>query len=384
MTNPTQFLSRTGYRLVTASGLIGSLSSGTGLTGGPFDGSANVTISLANTTVTAGSYGSPSQVATYTVDAQGRLTASANATIAITASQVTDFSEATDDRVAALIQNGTGLTWTYNDAGNTLTGNVSGFASSTLTNTHIFVGNAGNVATDVAASGDLTLANTGAFTFNTVNANVGTFGSATQVASPTVNEKGLTTAISNITIAIPSTQITDFNEAAEDAVGGILTDTATIDFTYNDAGNQITADLKNTTVVAGAYKYTNLTVDAQGRLTAAATGINTFTSADQTITSAGALTLAHSLGAIPDSVEAFLVNQTAQLGYSVGDIVCINLQGAAIGVNKGLSIVLTATNLVIRIGSAVSSFDIIRKDTGAGAAITNVNWKLRFKARVFL
>lgn len=38
------------------------------------------------------------------------------------------------------------------------------YASSTLTDSHIFVGNVGNVATDVAVSGDLTLANTGAFT----------------------------------------------------------------------------------------------------------------------------------------------------------------------------------------------------------------------------
>jgi hypothetical protein len=33
--------------------------------------------------------------------------------------------ERVDDRVAALIQNGTGITWTYSDVGNTLTGNVS-------------------------------------------------------------------------------------------------------------------------------------------------------------------------------------------------------------------------------------------------------------------
>lgn len=33
--------------------------------------------------------------------------------------------ERVDDRVAALIQNGTGLTWTYNDAANTLTGNIT-------------------------------------------------------------------------------------------------------------------------------------------------------------------------------------------------------------------------------------------------------------------
>lgn len=33
------------------------------------------------------------------------------------------------------------------------------------------------------------------------------------------------------------------NEQAQDAVGSILTDTASIDFTYSDAGNQITADV---------------------------------------------------------------------------------------------------------------------------------------------
>jgi hypothetical protein len=38
--------------------------------------------------------------------------------------------------------------------------------------------------------------------------------------------------------------ISDFTEAAQDAVGGALTDTNTIDFTYTDASNQITADAK--------------------------------------------------------------------------------------------------------------------------------------------
>lgn len=42
------------------------------------------------------------------------------------------------------------------------------------------------------------------------------------------------------------TQYTD--EMAQDAVGGILTDTATIDMTYNDAGNGITADVKSASI----------------------------------------------------------------------------------------------------------------------------------------
>jgi len=38
--------------------------------------------------------------------------------------------------------------------------------------------------------------------------------------------------------------ISDFTEAAQDAVGASLTDTNTVDFTYTDASNQITADVK--------------------------------------------------------------------------------------------------------------------------------------------
>jgi len=47
----------------------------------------------------------------------------------------------------------------------------------------------------------------------------------------------------------PTSGYTD--ESAQDAVGNILTDTATIDFTYNDAANQITADVKTNSISVG-------------------------------------------------------------------------------------------------------------------------------------
>lgn len=67
-----------------------NISGGTGLstTG---DNVSTLTIALDDTAVTAASYGAADTVSTFTVDAQGRLTAAADATISIVHTQVSDF-----------------------------------------------------------------------------------------------------------------------------------------------------------------------------------------------------------------------------------------------------------------------------------------------------
>lgn len=81
-----------------------------------FDGSANVTagLTLANSGVTAGTYGSASSVSQVTFDAKGRATSASSVTIAITASQVTDFTSA----VQAIID-GSGAVANVGDGTNT-------------------------------------------------------------------------------------------------------------------------------------------------------------------------------------------------------------------------------------------------------------------------
>jgi len=70
----------TGYTLNT-------LTEGTGID--VTNGAGSVEVKIANTGVTAGSYGTASSVPTYAVNAQGQLTSSVNTSIAINANQIT-------------------------------------------------------------------------------------------------------------------------------------------------------------------------------------------------------------------------------------------------------------------------------------------------------
>jgi hypothetical protein len=139
-------------------------------------------------------------------------------------------------------------------------------AKSLLAYTPADIGAATSAQANATHTGDATGAT--ALTLATVNSNVGSFGSATQVATFTVNAKGLTTAAGSTTIAIPASQITDFNSAARAQTEAELI--AGTNITITPAGSGATRTL--TIAAAGGGAGTNLTYDAATRVIASDTG----------------------------------------------------------------------------------------------------------------
>lgn len=105
-----------------------------------------------------------------------------------------------------------------------------------------------------------------------------------------------------------------------------------------------------------------------------------FSSSEQTITAAGALTIAHGLGVIPKFIVPTLICKTADLGYAVGDVVQVNqATNAASDASYGQSIISDATNLNVRYGQG-QVYQLLRKDTGAVVLITIASWRLVVRA----
>jgi len=140
-----------------------TISGGVGLSS-VASGTDTVTINLDNTAVSAGSHGSASSSAAFTVDAQGRLTAASNTAISITASQVSD-------RATNLV---TGLTGTANE----IAVSNSGVGAVTISlPANVTVSNNLTVSGDLTVQGNTVTLNTATLTVedkNVVLANVAT------------------------------------------------------------------------------------------------------------------------------------------------------------------------------------------------------------------
>jgi len=106
-----------------SNGTVTQVNTGTGLTGGPI--TTTGTIALANTAVTAGTYGTATQVSQVVIDAQGRITSASNVAIAIANSAVSGLGTMSTQNANNVTITGGSVTANITSGIVNLTGNTS-------------------------------------------------------------------------------------------------------------------------------------------------------------------------------------------------------------------------------------------------------------------
>ena len=232
-----------------------------------FDGTANVglALTLANTGVTTGSYGSSTQIPTFTVDAKGRLTAAGTAPVGAALTVAGDSGTETINFLSENLTISGGTNLTSSAASNTVTVNLddnisltSVVASGIVTATSFATG----------ASGSAIIVNSNTITGpSSITIDPSAVGDATGTVYilGDLQVKGTQTVIDSTTVTVEDLNITLANGAANDAAangGGITVQSGEGSKTFQfEATGDNFGSSENVNLASGkVYKINNLEV----------------------------------------------------------------------------------------------------------------------------
>jgi len=337
-------------------------------TSGSFNGTGNVTGTgtLANTTVTPGSYGSSTEVATFTVDSKGRLTAAGTASVGTALTVAGDSGSENISLLSETLTISGGTNLTSSAASNTVTVNLdpnisltSVVASGIITATSGFSGNVtGNLTGNINSSGVSTVTS-----LNATNINASGIVTATQFKT---GASGSAIGINTNTISGPATITIDPAAVGDNTGLVVIKGDLQIDGTTTTINSTtLTVDDKN--IVLGSGAANDAAADGSGITIESGNGNKTFQFEDtgDNLGSSENLNVA--------SGKVYKVNNTEVLSNNTLGSGVVNSSLTSVGTLTNLSVGNVNSSGIVTAVTVNSTNGTITNLTGTAGTITTFN-----------